>query len=373
MKPLRNRWMVCLALAALVLTLVGAPWLAPAQARAQVDPCADYTYREDAQNAFQDPEACPGLPSKDTAPTPVPTLDPTPVPTLVPTQIPTAIPAGGQGYACSDYLYREDAWEGFQEYGVCMELPSKDTAPTCGDFATQAEAQAFYNQDPYRYWTLTDQGRGIGTDATTACPELAVAPPVAEQPLPSGPVTTPVTGRAAGSASRTSASAETESTSESTSGSAPAGRVSRAAITAAEPDGSAAVIFAGTCDTGTFDDPMAELTDVVSVAGEATGAGAFSTVATSFSTVDLSLDELLADEHVLVVFDEIQTERALSCGPIGGMIADDGSLAIGLRETPGAGWSGVAYLAPDADGTSITIFLAEGLAATEERDTSPKE
>ena len=370
MKPLRNRWMVCLALAALVLTLVGAPWLAPAQGRAQVDTCADYTYREDAQNAFQDPEACPGLPSRDTAPTPVPTLDPTPVPTLVPTQIPTAIPAGGQGYACSDYLYREDAQNGFQDPEACPELPSKDTAPTCGDFATQAEAQAFYNQDPYRYWTLTDQGRGIGTDATTACPELAVAPPVAEQPVPSGPVTTsvttPVTGRAAGNASRTSGSAETEST----SGAAPVGRVSRAAITATEPDGSDAVIFPGTCETETFEDPMAQLTDVVSVAGEATGADAFSTVATSFSTVDLTLDELLADEHVLVVFDEIQTERALSCGPIGGMIADDGSLAIGLRETPGAGWSGVAYLAPDADGTSITIFLAEGLAATGE---SPKE
>lgn len=364
MKPLRNRWMACLALGALVLSLVGAPWLVPAEGRAQGDTCADYVYREDAQAGFQDPDACPNLPSRDTAPTPVPTLDPTPVPTLVPTQIPTLTPPGGQGYACSDYIYREDAQSGFQDPEACPELPSKETAPTCGDFATQAEAQAFYNQDPYRYWTLTDQGRGIGTDATTACPELAGAPPVVGQPTPDAPVTAPVASRDAGDASGISASADTEST----SGSAPAGRVSRAAITADAPDGSDAVIFPGTCDNGAFDDPMAELTDVVSVAGEATGAGAFSTVATSFSTVDLALDELLADDHVLVVFDELQTERALSCGPIGGMIADDGSLAIGLRETPGAGWSGVAYLMPDADGTSITIFLAQGLAATS--DTS---
>lgn len=366
MKPLRNPWMACLALGALVLTLVGAPWLVPAQSRAQGDTCADYTYREDAQDGFQDPAACPDLPSRDTAPTPVPMLTPTLVPTPIPTPIPTLIPPGGQGYACSDYIYREDAQSGFQDPAACPELPSKDTAPACSDFATQAEAQAFYNQDPYRYWTLTDLGRGIGADTTTACPELADAPPVVGPPTPDAPVTSPVTGRAAGDASGISASANTEST----SGSSAARTVSAAPITANEPDGSDAVIFAGTCDTETFDDPMAELTDVVSIAGEATGANAFSTVATSFSTVDLTLDELLADEHVLVVFDEIQTERALSCGPIGGMIADDGSLAIGLRETPGAGWSGVAYLAPDAGGTSVTIFLAQGLAATSE---TPKE
>ena len=362
----RNPWVVCLAIGALVLTLVGAPWLAPAGSLAEEYDCSGYTWREDAQNQLQDPDACPDLPSKETASTATAPAETEPTATAPPETAPTQVPADGEGqgseYPCSAYIYREDAQTGFQDPEACPELPSRDTAPTCGQFATQAEAQAFYDQDPYRYWTLTDYGRGIGPDMATACPELAAAPPVVVSPTPAASVTTPDRGRGPGDTSGISSRTDTGSPVRSS----PADRVRVTAANADEPNGSDAIIVAGTCDTETFGDPLAELTDVTSIVGEATGAGAFSTVATSLSSVELTLDELLAGDHVLVVFDEIQTERALSCGPIGGVIAGDGSLSIGLRETPGAGWSGVAYLSPDAGGTSVTIFLAEGLAPTDQ-------
>ncbi len=306
----RNPWMICLAMGALVLTLVAAPWLVPANGKAQ-------------------------------------------------------------GYACSDYLYREDAQNGFQDYEACPELPSLDTAPTCSDFATQAAAQAVFDQDPYRYWTLTDYAHG-GTDMFIACPELAGVAPVVTPPVPVAPVAVPDTDDVpvsqviAPPARRNEASTSDSLPTDASAGGGPLDVVPTDAGIADEAGGSEAIIAAGTCATDTFGDPVAELTDVVSPVGEATGADAFSTVATSFSTVDLTLDALLADEHVLVVFDEIQTERALACGSVGGVVADDGSLSIGLRETPGAGWSGVAYFSPDTSGTSVTIFLADGLAAAGE-------
>ena len=51
----------------------------------------------------------------------------------------------------------------------------------------------------------------------------------------------------------------------------------------------------------------------------------------------------------------------IACGEIGGVVAPDGSLTIGLGEQEDSGYTGIAYLAPGADGasTDVTVFLAE--------------
>lgn len=126
-----------------------------------------------------------------------------------------------------------------------------------------------------------------------------------------------------------------------------------------EPDGSQAGIYAGNCDAGDFGTSIADLTGVAAPTGDEQGAAAFAPVRTSYSDFDVSLDDLLADDQVVVVFDENDDTVPIACGAVGGIVADDGSLAFGLPAVADSGFSGVAYLAPDGDATSVTIFLAE--------------
>ena len=134
------------------------------------------------------------------------------------------------------------------------------------------------------------------------------------------------------------------------------------APTADAPDGSRAAIFAGDCDADFSGDPVAELTDITAPAGEEQGAASFAPVQTSFSTLGLPLDDVLAEDHVLVVFDQDDDTVPVICGAVGGVVSDDGSLAFGLPEVGGSGCSGVAYLTPDGDQTQATVFLAEDLS-----------
>lgn len=125
--------------------------------------------------------------------------------------------------------------------------------------------------------------------------------------------------------------------------------------------GSNAAIYAGTCDTNGFSDPVAELTDVTTPAGAPAGSTDVPDVETSRTTIDQPLDDLLADDHVLVVFDEDDATVPLACGAIGGVVTDDGSLAIGLPRVGESRYSGVAVLTPEAGMTNVTIFLVENL------------
>ena len=127
-------------------------------------------------------------------------------------------------------------------------------------------------------------------------------------------------------------------------------------------DGSRAAIFAGDCGPGTFSDPVAVLTNVSPPDGDAQGASVAAPVETSLTTLDLPLDDLLADDHVLVVFDEDDDTVPLACGAIGGIVAGDGSLALGLPLVGESLYSGIATLTPDGDQTIATIALARNLS-----------
>ena len=133
----------------------------------------------------------------------------------------------------------------------------------------------------------------------------------------------------------------------------------------AETDGSTAAIYAGDCDTDFTDERVATLTNVRAPDGDVEGADGASTVETSFTTLDLPLEDVLAEHHVLVVFDEDDDTVPLVCGPIGGIVAEDGSLVFGLPVVRDSLFSGVAYLTEDGDQTLATIFLAENLSGDE--------
>lgn len=128
------------------------------------------------------------------------------------------------------------------------------------------------------------------------------------------------------------------------------------------PQGSRTAIYMGDCG-GNFDgDPVAELIDVAAPQGDPQGAAAAVTVETSYSRVPMSLTDLVAEDQVLVVFDEDDDTVPLACGAIGGVIAD-GELSFGLQPIDGSGWSGVVYLGDDGFETRATVYLAKDLSA----------
>ncbi len=132
-----------------------------------------------------------------------------------------------------------------------------------------------------------------------------------------------------------------------------------------ETDGSRAAIFAGTCDT--FDpasDPLATLTNVQTPQGEQRGSSSAAPTEASATILDLPLDDILAADHVLVVFDEDDDSIPLACGSIGGTVTDDGTVAFGLPAVGASRYSGVAILVADGDQTEASVLLAENLSGT---------
>ena len=81
----------------------------------------------------------------------------------------------------------------------------------------------------------------------------------------------------------------------------------------------------------------------------------------SFTSVPLTLDAILGADHVVNVHlsaEEIDTY--IACGEVGGMLTPEGAVIIGLRELNNSGFTGIAYLAPGADGasTDVSVFVA---------------
>lgn len=79
----------------------------------------------------------------------------------------------------------------------------------------------------------------------------------------------------------------------------------------------------------------------------------------SFSSVPVSLEELTAGDHSILV-PSSNGDEVLACGEIGGIVTGDGALIVGIRSSQRNGVSGVAYLSPgdDPSQTNISLFLA---------------
>lgn len=82
------------------------------------------------------------------------------------------------------------------------------------------------------------------------------------------------------------------------------------------------------------------------------------------STLDLTIDDLFADDHILAVFDA-EGEGIVACGPIGAYTMDeDGeSLAIGLRSQGESPYSGVAVFEGSDDGLDVEVYLVNNTPA----------
>jgi hypothetical protein len=140
------------------------------------------------------------------------------------------------------------------------------------------------------------------------------------------------------------------------------GLLAQDATPVADDAGHPAHIHAGTCDD-LDPEPLFPLTDVVEPTGDVEGAEEAIVGETSVSTVDVALEDILADDHSINV--HLSTEEAetyIACGEIGGPRQPDGSIVIGLRELNDSGHVGVAYLVSspdDAATTNVSLFLIE--------------
>jgi hypothetical protein len=88
----------------------------------------------------------------------------------------------------------------------------------------------------------------------------------------------------------------------------------------------------------------------------------------SVTTVAVSLADLVATPHAVVVHlsaDEIGTY--IACGDIGGFTLGPTALPIGLSEVDSSGYNGVAVLADKGDGTTeVTLFVTKTYSESEE-------
>ncbi len=103
--------------------------------------------------------------------------------------------------------------------------------------------------------------------------------------------------------------------------------------------------------------------------GEMMGSEAAVMVATSVTTVDASLEDILADQHAINFHEsEENIQNYIACGDIGGMTAtgpgmeQGGTLVIGLRELNDSGYSGIAVLEGMGDETEVSVYLAQDLS-----------
>jgi hypothetical protein len=143
------------------------------------------------------------------------------------------------------------------------------------------------------------------------------------------------------------------------------GSLAQEATPEAATEGRPAHIHAGNCEEGELGDIVAPLANLTAAEGEGQGQSDLAVGAeSSFTSVPLPLDAILADDHAVNV--HLSTEEIgtyIACGEIGGTIDPNGSLVIGLKELNDSGFTGIAFLAPGADGasTDVSVFVAEGL------------
>jgi len=136
-------------------------------------------------------------------------------------------------------------------------------------------------------------------------------------------------------------------------GVAASGAIAQGDATVAHPSH----IHVGTCDQ-LDPNPAYPLSDVAAVSADATRGD----VEVGNSTVDVTLDELLASPYAINVHESAENvANYIACGNISGPVVN-GLLLIPLHEQNGSGYAGIAALAGnDAGGTNVSVYLAPNL------------
>lgn len=80
------------------------------------------------------------------------------------------------------------------------------------------------------------------------------------------------------------------------------------------------------------------------------------------STIGTDLATLLAEPHVVAVFESDGSDTIIACGSIGGFTAadDDTDLAVGLREQNDSGFAGIALFDDDDDDNELDVDVYIG-------------
>jgi hypothetical protein len=124
-------------------------------------------------------------------------------------------------------------------------------------------------------------------------------------------------------------------------------------------------LYGGTCDE-IAKVGYSPLYPVVIAEGEPVGQSIAIEAETGYRTVDIPLDTIIDEPHVIVVRKSLDSQSTIiACGEIGGVNDQDGELVIGLREMNNSGFTGMArlsYNAEDTEKTDVAVYLAAGLA-----------
>lgn len=121
-----------------------------------------------------------------------------------------------------------------------------------------------------------------------------------------------------------------------------------------------AEIRTGTC--AALGDTIAPLAAVAVPSGDAQGQAGATPAGQSVTEVPVLMADLLASGHAVVVQESLEAPGTLvACGEIGGTLAADGTLAVGINAIEGSRIDGTAYFAPtlSEDGTVVTLLLVD--------------
>jgi hypothetical protein len=84
-------------------------------------------------------------------------------------------------------------------------------------------------------------------------------------------------------------------------------------------------------------------------------------VMTSESTIATPVDELLASEYAVMLYDNDEDMQAIACGNVGGALLGE-TLAVGLGEIGIPGHIGFALFQPDGEQTDVTILIGHAMS-----------
>jgi hypothetical protein len=81
----------------------------------------------------------------------------------------------------------------------------------------------------------------------------------------------------------------------------------------------------------------------------------------SETTIDVSLDDLIASDHAVMLYESDDAMHAIACGNLGGAMSGD-TLITGLAEMGVPGHLGFALFTPDGDATTVSIIIGHAMA-----------
>jgi hypothetical protein len=84
-------------------------------------------------------------------------------------------------------------------------------------------------------------------------------------------------------------------------------------------------------------------------------------VMVSETAIDATVDDLLASEHAVMIYESDEAMEAIACGPIGGAMSGD-TLITGLAEMGVPGHLGFAIFRPEGDGLVVSLLIGHAMA-----------